>query len=241
MRSDRIGKKVLAGCMVLTGMALVIVVGCGPGDTPATLQPGTGENALDGAVISDDGNTLTFTVSEDGGSLEAVEIDTPEGAERVEFDDAVEAGGVAIPREIDTAAGNSFAFDRDTNSAGVTTTLPFQSTPTTFDVNLDSNPFELNARSAQQDGGNCEAVRDSIDQFCSFFQESAESKKEDLISVATEIALEQSPDSLDAFVPGVVSDVINDLFNTLDVVCNGWSQMRAGTETTAEVDPCESL
>lgn len=237
----KLHKSFLTCGAVLAG--LLGVAGCGPGETPATLEPGTGANPLDGATISDDGNTLTFKVSEDGTSLEEVLIDTPEGTERVAFDDAAESDGVAIPREIETAAGNSFAFNRNTNSAQITTTLPLQTASTTFNVDLDENPFQLNARGVKQEveEGDCAAIRDSVDEFCDYYQENAESSKDELIEVATELVLAEVDESLAPFVPGVVSAVITDFFDTLTVVCNGWTQMREGTETTPQTDPCDSL
>ncbi len=222
-------------------LALVGLVGCGTPATPAEFQAGSGDNPLDNAVISDDGNTLMIALSGDGTALQQIDIATSEGDEVIAFRAEPASNGAAVPSQVSTARGNSVEID-DSGVARITTTLPFQTTSTTFTVDLGENPFErLAARSAGQTvtEDDCASIRDSIDLFCEFFQANVESTKEELIQVATDIAVSQVDESLAPLVPGFVSDVINDVFDTVGVMCDAWSELRTGTDTTAAVDPCD--
>ncbi len=224
-------------CSVLAVLSLANLVGCGAAATPAEFQGGGGANALDNAVISDDGNTMTIILSDDGTALQSVEISTPEGDELVAFRNDT-ANGTAVPSQITTARGNSVEID-ESGTARVTTTLPLQTEPTTFTFDIGSNPFEqLSARVASQSASDCEGVRDTIDSFCDFFESNGDAAKQELIDVAIELVLLQVDESLAGFVPGLITDLIEDIFDTIEVVCNGWSEMRTGTDETVAVDPC---
>ena len=117
------------------------LVGCGTPDTPAEFQAGSGDNPFAGAVINDDGNTLTIGLSDDGSALQEIDIGTSEGDEVIAFRADPASNGAAVPSQISTARGNAVEID-DSGVARITTTLPFQTTSTTFTVDLGENPFE---------------------------------------------------------------------------------------------------
>lgn len=224
-------------CSVVAALSIAGLAGCGGAATPAEFQGGGSANTLDNSVISDDGNTMTISLSDDGTALQAIDISTPDGDEVVAFRDGT-VNGAAVPSQITTARGNSVEID-ESGTARVTTTLPLQTEPTTFEFEVGNNPFErLAARAGSQNSSDCEAVRDSIDLFCDFFEANRDASKQELIDVAVELVLPLIDESLAGFVPGLITDLVNDIFETVDVMCNGWSEMRTGTDETVAIDPC---
>lgn len=224
-------------CSVVAVLSIVGLVGCGALETPAEFQSGDGANALDNSVISDDGNTMTLSLNAEGTALQAIDISTADGDELIAFRNDT-TNGAAVPSQITTARGNSVEID-ESGTARVTTTLPLQSEPTTFTFDIGDNPFErVTARVASQSTDDCKAVRDSIDSFCDFFEANADAAKQELIDVAVELVLPQVPESLASFVPGLITDLVNDVFETLEVMCDGWSEMRSDINDTVAIDPC---
>ncbi len=240
MSFNRAARILLAGgCCSL----VVALHGCGgAASTPASFQGGSGDNPMDGGTVENDGNVMTLNVNADGTAIDEIAITTASGGqERVLFDDTI-ASDVAVPRSIETEAGNSFSFDRMTSSVQLTTVLPLSSTPTTFSFGglPDDLPIFTRARNQTLDVGDCSAIRDSVDSFCDFFIANEAASKEQLIQLATDLAQDQVDASLAPFVPGFVSNVINDFFDTLGLVCDAWTEMRDGTVETTAVDPCAS-
>lgn len=224
-------------CSVVAALSIVGLAGCGAAATPAEFQAGGGANALDNSVISDDGNTMTISLNEGGTALQSIDISTPDGDEVVAFREGT-VNGAAVPSQITTARGNSVEID-ESGTARVTTTLPLETEPRTFTFDIGDNPFErVTARVASQSSSDCEAVRNSIDSFCEFFEANGDASKQELIDAAIEFALQEFDESLAGFVPNLITDLINDIFETLEVMCNGWSEMRSGTDETVAIDPC---
>ncbi len=217
-------------------LAVVGLVGCGPGETAAAFAGGGSDNPLDGGVISDDGNDFTLTT--DGGTLTKVE--NSNGSE-LGFDRGLtEASQVAAVNRIVTPDGNSADYDAERQVLSVTANFPFVGQQQ-FDIptgDLLDNVFGgVSQRARNQDSTDCEAVVGAVNSFCDLFQANVQQTLEQVISLAlTEAANAGIPEL--AF--GAIESLVTDFFQVIEDFCDAWDELIAGTDTTDPVDPCES-
>lgn len=210
--------------------------GCGAGETPAEFAGGgSAADPLDGSVISDDGQE--FTLRTEGATLTKVEISP--GQAEIGFDRG--PGGssqVAAVNRIQTGSGDVAEYDAERQILTITVDFPFVGEQTvsvpTGDL-LDEVFGGTNQRASNQLDTDCEEIVSSVDGFCTAYLETAEATLENVI----DLALAQADAAgIPSIVFGQIRSAVTSFFDVIQGFCEAWDELRAGTDMTDPVDPC---
>lgn len=217
---------ILAGrlALIVAGLSITTALGGCTQDAPATFQPGSGANPLDGGVISNDGRMMQLNLTPDGTALASVSIDG--GESTIEF--GPPSGGVAVPREIETSGGeSSLSVDRDSEEVTINAVAPLGIGPISL---TDELPQELTVtrefllpddRSGAQ-AASCQTVVDSVNEFCDLYLANRDASIEEVTEFATGIAERELGNNA---ANGFVESLVRQYYDVLDTFCDGFKEL----------------
>jgi hypothetical protein len=218
------------------------LAGCGSGGEGATFQKGPGESPLDQAVIMDDGHSILLRLTLDLDSLASATISGNGQASAIRFD--TPASGVVVPREIETASGESiFSIDRTAGQMTFEAIAPQGIGPMALTASVPDDfvatrSFLMPEDRSPAHAADCDEVVESAREFCDRY----ESNRDASITEVTALALEMAQSQLDAPTPTVfIEETVRQHYEVLDIFCNGFTEVVDGTPDKAAVDICADV